>query len=334
MTASLSFGLSLPNRAVLFGTPVEELLRSAEIADASGRFGSVWVGDNFLSKPRVEAIVLLSALAARTRRLTLGTVCLATFPMRHPVELAIQWASLDVVAEGRTILAVCNGTPGSRGPKYAYELEVFGVRSAERVGRLEEGIAILRGLWGEGAFTHSGRFWTLDAVEALPRPAQARVPIVIAVNPSKARDGTLRERLERRVARLADGWQTDSIAPEDFRESWLRMQDYADGEGRALETAGLHLMINIDDDATRGRRNALAFLERYYGIGGVSDEKAANWIAAGSPAAVAAFIRRFVDAGCNLPILRFAAEDQREQLERCIAEVLPEFDAEALSGLR
>jgi alkanesulfonate monooxygenase SsuD/methylene tetrahydromethanopterin reductase-like flavin-dependent oxidoreductase (luciferase family) len=323
MPDELSFGLSLPNRAVLFGTPVEELLRAAETAEESGRFGSVWVGDNFLSKPRLEAIVTLSALAARTRRVKLGVVCLATFAMRHPVELALQWASLDVVSGGRTILAVCNGTPASRGEKFARELDVFGIASKERVGRLEEGVAILRGLWADGPFTHHGRFWALDAIEALPKPAQDPVPIVIAVNPGQASDEQVRERLERRVGRLADGWQTDSITPAAFRESWTRMQAYAAEDGRTLSSASLHLMVNIDDDAREGRRKALAFLDRYYGIGAVSDEKAANWIAAGPPEAVAEFIARFVDAGCNLPILRFADEDQRGQLERCVTEVMP-----------
>ena len=325
MTAPLSFGLSLPNRAVLFGTPVEDLLRAAEVADASGRFGSVWVGDNFLSKPRVEALVMLSALAARTRTISLGTVCLATFTMRNPIELALQWGSLDVVSGGRTILAVCNGTPGSRGPKYADELKVFGVRSQERVGRLEEGVEILRGLWSGGPYSHSGEFWNFENVELQLQPVQERVPIVIAVNPGQARDEQLRERLERRVARLADGWQTDSIAPAVLRDSWLRMQEYASEEGRTLDTASLHLMVNLDATVEGGRRKALAFLERYYGVGGVSEEKAANWIASGPPDAVAEQISRFIEAGCNLPILRFADEDQVGQLEHCIADVLPQL---------
>lgn len=325
MPAPLSIGLSLANRAVLFGTPVESLLQAAEIADRSGAFGSIWVGDNFLSKPRLEAIVLLSALAARTRRVALGTVCLATFPMRHPVELALQWASLDVVSGGRTILAVCNGTPASRGPRFAHELATFGVHSRERVGRLEEGVEILRALWAGGPVTHHGRYWTLDDVEVLPRPVQARPPIVIAVNPGQTTDPAVRDRLERRVARLADGWQTDSITPHNLRESWLRMQEHAAAQGRSLETAGLHLMVNIGDDVERSRRAALAFLDRYYGVGALSEEKIANWIAAGPPAAVAEQIRRFIDAGCNLPILRFVDEDATGQLERCIAEVLPEL---------
>jgi len=325
MPAPLSFGLSLPNRAVLFGTPPEELLRAAETADASWRFGSVWVGDNFLSKPRVEALVMLSALAARTRTVRLGTVCMATFAMRNPIQLALQWASLDVISGGRTILAVCNGTPGSRGPKFANELQTFGVRSQDRVARLEEGVQILRGLWNGGAFSHDGDFWSFEDVEVLPRPVQEQVPIVIAVNPGQARDERLRERLERRVARLADGWQTDSIAPQVLADSWTRMQEYAAEEGRTLDTASLHLMVNIDDSEELGRRRALEFLDRYYGVGGVSEEKAKHWIAAGPPAAVAEQIGRFVEAGCNLPILRFADADQQGQLERCIADVLPQL---------
>src|SRR5688500_16982272 len=110
----VEFGISLPNRAVLFGLPVGELIETAVEAEASGLFDSVWVGDNFLSKPRLEAIALLSALAARTERVKLGTICLATFPMRHPLELAIQWASLDVISGGRTVLVVCNGGGASR----------------------------------------------------------------------------------------------------------------------------------------------------------------------------------------------------------------------------
>ena len=164
---------------------------------------------------------------------------------------------------------------------------MFGVRSEERVARLEEGVGILRGLWSGGPFSHHGEFWAFEDVEVQPQPVQERVPIVIAVNPGQARDERLRERLERRVARLADGWQTDSIAPQTLHDSWLRMQQYATEQGRTLDTASLHLMVNLDATVEGGRRKALAFLDRYYGVGGVSEEKAANWIASGPPGAVA-----------------------------------------------
>lgn len=104
------FGLSLSTRAVLFdwGT-LDDLVEAARVAENSGYFESVWVGDNLLSKPRIEAIVTLSALAAYTEHMRLGTICLASFPLRDPILLALQWASLDVLSKGRTVLAVCNG---------------------------------------------------------------------------------------------------------------------------------------------------------------------------------------------------------------------------------
>ena len=74
-SSNVEFGISLPNRAVLFGLPAADLLDTAVEAEASGAFDSVWVGDNFLSKPRLEAIALLAAIAARTERVRLGTIC-------------------------------------------------------------------------------------------------------------------------------------------------------------------------------------------------------------------------------------------------------------------
>ena len=72
-------------------------------------------------------MIALSAIAARTEQVKLGTICMASFPMRHPIQVAIQWASLDVLSHGRTILAVCNGAAASDGPQFKHELEVFGM---------------------------------------------------------------------------------------------------------------------------------------------------------------------------------------------------------------
>src|SRR3954447_3949684 len=198
------FGISLPNRAVLFGVSPLSLLESAETADQSGFFDSVWVGDNLLSKPRLESIVTLSAVAARTSRVKLGEVCLASFPLRHPLLLAIQWASLDVISEGRTILVVCIGGSARSGPQFAAELAAMGVGSNERVPRLEEGIALLRAFWGADPVTHEGRFYRFNDVQALPKPTQPRVPIMIASNPTNPSDGgdpAVEERALRRIAR-------------------------------------------------------------------------------------------------------------------------------------
>ena len=67
-TMRAKFGLSLSTRAVLFDWgSLDDLIEAAQSAEASGYFDGVWIGDNLLSKPRVEAIVTLAALAARTR---------------------------------------------------------------------------------------------------------------------------------------------------------------------------------------------------------------------------------------------------------------------------
>ena len=69
----MNIGLTLPNRGVMFGaTNGEQLLRMARIADECGQFDSVFVGDSLLAKPRLESIVLLSAVAAITKRVRLG----------------------------------------------------------------------------------------------------------------------------------------------------------------------------------------------------------------------------------------------------------------------
>jgi alkanesulfonate monooxygenase SsuD/methylene tetrahydromethanopterin reductase-like flavin-dependent oxidoreductase (luciferase family) len=325
VTLPVRFGLSLPNRAVLFGLSPDVLLETAEQAEASGFFDSVWVGDNLLSKPRLESIVTLSALAARTRRLRLGEVCFASFTLRHPLIVAIQWASLDVLSAGRTILAVCIGGSAAMGPRYAGELAAMGVESSERVPRLEEGIHLLRAFWGPGPVSHRGRFYAFDEVEALPKPVQRRVPVVIASNPAPGRDPAVEERVLRRIARLADGWQTDGTPPHVFRERWTRIREYAAEAGRAHEVtdASLHLMVNIDADEARARRESVEFLDRYYGAGAIPSAKIEDWVAAGPVSAVVDKIATFLEAGCTTPILRFTAPDQRAQLDRFLEGAAP-----------
>ena len=104
----MKIGLTLPNAGVNFGaTTPEQLLEMAEVADRSDELAFVWVGDSLLAKPRMESTVLLLAVAARTSRVRLGVACMASFTIRDPILLAYQWASLDLLARGRTVLVAC-----------------------------------------------------------------------------------------------------------------------------------------------------------------------------------------------------------------------------------
>src|SRR3970040_581709 len=166
-----SFGLTLANRGVIIGAvKASDLIDMAQRAEASGVFDAVWVGDSLLAKPRLESVALLSALASVTKKVRLAVGCMATFPHRHPALLAQQWASLDVISEGRAWLAVCLGGTNEQSPAQALEHAVMGIKDTERVGRLEEGIAILKKLFHEEKASHKGRFYEFEGVTIQPRP--------------------------------------------------------------------------------------------------------------------------------------------------------------------
>src|SRR5438093_6537115 len=142
-----SVGLILANRAVVLGAvKVADLIDLTAQAERSGFFDAVWAGDSLLAKPRLESVTLLSALAGVTTRLRLGVGCMATFVHRHPVMLAHQWASLDVLSGGRTWLAVCLGGPSEANAAEAAEHNVRSIPPDERLEPPEEGHAGVRTL--------------------------------------------------------------------------------------------------------------------------------------------------------------------------------------------
>lgn len=204
----------------------------------------------------------------------------------------------------------------------------MGVESNDRVGRMLEGITILRRLWSEEKVTHQGRFFQFEDLDVLPKPAQARVPIWLAVNPKGDVKPELLERVLRRVAKYSDGWQTDAITAEDFRERFGRIKRYAEEMGRDPETLDscLHLMVNIHDDRETAYQQAHDFLVGYYGSGFMRPGLIDLWVAYGPPEEVAEKIHSYVDAGCTTPVLRFVGPDAEEQLGRYVSDVAPLLD--------
>src|SRR5438876_2295739 len=261
--ARASFGLTLANRAVVLGavTP-RDLVELSVAAEASGAFDTIWVGDSLLAKPRLESVTLLSALAGVTTRVRLAVGCMATFVHRHPVMLAHQWASLDVLSGGRAWLAVCLGGPSEANAAQAAEHDVMSIASTERVGRLEEGIAVLRTLFGGKNVSHRGRFYAFDGVTLEPRPVQQPCPIWIASNPTSltwkggaSASEAVVERSFRRIARHADGWMTNKLSPGEFRRQWSRIAAMAREEGRDPSKLGSALYHNININEDRQQRS-------------------------------------------------------------------------------
>jgi alkanesulfonate monooxygenase SsuD/methylene tetrahydromethanopterin reductase-like flavin-dependent oxidoreductase (luciferase family) len=329
-----SFGLTLANRAVVLGAiRARDLIDLTVAAEEAGAFDTVWVGDSLVAKPRLEAVTLLSALASVTSRMRLGVGCMATFVHRHPVMLAHQWASLDVLSGGRSWLAVCLGGPDEAGAAQALEHAVMGVRPHERVARLEEGIDILRTLFDTKKASHHGRFYQFDGLTIEPPPLQHPCPIWIASNPTgltwkggASASEAVVERSFRRVARHADGWMTNKLSPEEFRGQWSRITAMAREEGRDPTALGsaLYHNININEDRPAALAESKTFLDTYY-TANFSARFVEGWTIAGSPHQCVDQLRAYFDAGLGHIALRLTSWDQRGQLKRFLTEVAPAF---------
>jgi alkanesulfonate monooxygenase SsuD/methylene tetrahydromethanopterin reductase-like flavin-dependent oxidoreductase (luciferase family) len=321
----MKFALTLPNRGVLMGlTTPEQMLRMSETADRSDRFTDVWVGDSLLGKPRMESITLLAAIAARTKRVRLAPACMASFPLRDPVLLAYQWASLDLLAGGRTLLMACTGIVPQAGG--ALEAAHYGLDNKARVERLVEWITILKRLWTEDEVNFEGKHYRLHGITIEPKPAaKPRPPIWIANNATGPRERI--ERTHRRVARHADGWQTSLWDPEDVAWRLSDVREKVREAGRDPDTfeTSLYHNINVNEDRDAALEESKRFLDTYY-MEDFPPDRVDSWTAAGAPAECIEHLNVYARMGVHTIGLRCTAWDQMGQLRRVIEEVLPYVD--------
>jgi probable F420-dependent oxidoreductase len=141
------------------------------------------------NSPIPDPLIHLAFAAAVTTRIRLATGILI-LPQRHPVYVAKEVATLDMLSKGRAILGIGVGW-------LAEEFQVVGVPFDERAARTSEAVRALRSLWQPGPSTFSGKFFTWNALESNPKPIQQRVPIVVGGHtPMSAR----------RAARYGDGF--------------------------------------------------------------------------------------------------------------------------------
>jgi len=324
--------LTLPNRGVLFGvTTADQMLDMAEAADRSGLFHCIWVGDSMLGKPRMESIALLAAIAGRTRQVRLGPACMASFPLRDPVMLAYQWASLDLIAGGRTILVACTGLVEQAGARV--EGQLYGLEPRDRVKRLIEWIRILRLLWTEDDVSFHGEQYRFEHVTIDPKPAAKPHPPIWIANNAQG-DRALIERTHRRAARHADGWQTSVWEPEDLR--WrvedTRQKVIEAGKDPDKFDYCLYQNINVNEDRRAGLEESERFLNTYYTPETFDEQAVSNWVALGSPDDCVERLRFFESLGVTEVALRITSWDQWGQYRRLTEEVLPTYHRPAVSA--
>ena len=107
----MNFGITLSNRAVPLGLcSARDLLALADAVEACPVLDSVWCGDALFVNPRLDALTLLAAVAGRTERVLIGPACMGSFALRNPLIFAYEWASLDVLSNGRTVHTTRSGS--------------------------------------------------------------------------------------------------------------------------------------------------------------------------------------------------------------------------------
>lgn len=274
------------------------LLALAERAEGLG-FDSLWVGDSLLARPRHDALTLLAAVAARTRKPELGTAVLLP-ALRNPVLLAHQVATLDQIAEGRVILGI---GIASDWPNIRAEFEAAGVTFEKRIGRLIEGMALCRALWTGKPVTWDGRWKMKDAVLGPTPHRPGGPPLWIAGAVTAART---------RAGKHFDGWFPNSPAIAEFAPQWAEVQAGARAAGRdpSALTAAMYLTLSIDDDESRANAKLNAYLEHYYNMP-ASETRKRQMSYAGSAAGAAAWLKAYVDVGASHLVLRFAGDHER-----------------------
>jgi probable F420-dependent oxidoreductase len=202
--------------AVNYGTCADPAaaVRVAQHAEAAG-FDSVWTGEHLVlpdpppagftmppTLPLLDTIVSLSFLAAHTSTITLASGIIV-LPLRNPVVLAKELASLDVVCGGRLVVGLGAGYVPA-------EFAAVGVALAERGARMDDHIDALRALWSTDQPEHRGRFTSFGGVDAHPRPMQRPGPPLVIGGESP---GALRRAVTR-----GNGWYGFNIDPTLARQ--------------------------------------------------------------------------------------------------------------------
>lgn len=169
-----------------------QLAQEAESAGWDGFF--VW--DMLYSEGEsiIDSFVALSAIAVSTNRIQIGTMALG-LGRRRPWKVAREAVTLDMLSNGRLILAVGAGHPSDGALAWKGEVHELG----ERLARLDEALSILNGLWAGQAFSFSGTHFSVDNATFHPRPARGFIPIWVVTTRGFEHEGPLR-----RAAR-ADG---------------------------------------------------------------------------------------------------------------------------------
>jgi probable F420-dependent oxidoreductase len=296
----------------------EALWRYVDACEAAD-IDSIWLSERIFGPPAlIEPVVGVAMMAARTRKLKFGFNVL-TLPVRDPLTLARQLATLDWLSNGRLFPAFGLGNEQSA------EWERVGIPKSERPGRTDEAAQLMRRLWGEDHVTHEGRYYKLrDATLAVKPVHGGAFPIWF---------GGRSEAAQRRVGRLGDGWLASAVTPEEVSAGIARIQAVAADQGRHVPddhfgvTLPFRLAPTVEEAVAAippGRR-----LQR-------PDLPPDAIGAYGPPETIAATLDRYIAAGATKFVLSHVAgpEEIESQLAVLAREIIPRYRRVAAGSAR
>ena len=238
----MQLGIHLPHIGRKAGP--ENIRRSAEQAEALG-YADVWVSEHIIvpkdggyppSPNFWDPVLTLTWAAACTSRVRLGTSVLV-LPMRHPLPLAKELATLQNLSNGRLILGAGVGWLEA-------EFNALGVPFKERGRRMDEGIAMMRAVWSQDPVTFPAK-WIPAVIENMRSQPQPVAPIPIWIGGSS--DAAIN-----RAMRL-DGWHGSRVRPEQAKDVVRCFRATRPGDDFTIS-----LRININASNVDETRSALA----------------------------------------------------------------------------
>jgi probable F420-dependent oxidoreductase len=290
-------------------------------------FDSLFITDHMLAARRfysvswLEPLAALAVAAGATSRVRLGTSILI-MPLRHPVMLAKELATLQFLSENRMILGAGVGWNEQ-------EYAALGVRKSERGARTDEMLDIMIPLLEGETVTYHGRFYSVEDLFIEPRSSQ-RPEIWIGggsqlADPKSPDLPLFVESVKARVLRT-DGWiPRPTCPPEDIARDWRELQEYYRFSGRDPQECFvahenfLHLVL--DNDPARAREEQHRTFMRV-----MSNERGPAYLESvylfGTPDEIVAPLQARVDAGVEYFMLHTMTPDPA-QLQDWIDEIIP-----------
>jgi F420-dependent oxidoreductase-like protein len=297
----------------------------AEAAERLG-FEALFTSDHYLSEQgnrdrgSSDAWTMLSALAARTSTIRLGTL-VSPVTFRQPAVLAKQAATVDRVSGGRVELGMGAGWWEEEHRTHGFPFPPV----SERFERLEEQLAIVHGLLTEERFSFQGKHYQLDNAPFWPKPVQEpRMPFVLGGT-------TVGPWMQRLIATYADEFNTVGGSPETVRGRMKRARAGLDSVGRSPDSLTTSFMtwcfVGQTEDEWRGRAEAAHALDPDAGPFEDSLRELEADCILGTPDRAAERLREYAEAGVQRVMLNHSLFDDLDMLEVLAAEVIPRLSS-------